>query len=113
MSIVCPKCHMESHNPNDSKYGWCDNCQQFHSAVLKKEPIYFDAVVERLLYAVKKQIVGGTPFSLQFEIYEDHGHMWWRALIKMGQGVWKSTRLPQESPGDALRELSEMVDAGL
>jgi len=29
-SIICPKCGMESYNPNDIKNQYCGNCHQFH-----------------------------------------------------------------------------------
>lgn len=30
-SITCPECGKTSHNPNDVKYGYCDNCHEYTS----------------------------------------------------------------------------------
>jgi hypothetical protein len=33
--IVCPKCGMVSHNPNDVRERYCGNCHAFHDDLLR------------------------------------------------------------------------------
>jgi len=28
-TFTCPKCGMTSHSPQDAKFGWCGNCEDF------------------------------------------------------------------------------------
>ena len=34
--IVCPKCGMVSHNPNDVRERYCGNCHAFHDDLLRE-----------------------------------------------------------------------------
>lgn len=112
-SITCPKCGMESHNPNDVRERYCGNCHQFHSALGGQEAICFNRIVADLKKGVKSRIDSGSPFTLQFEEFVDDGRKYWRALIRLGAGVWKHSHRPQATPQDALRELYEIMKAGL
>jgi len=103
---------MESHNPNDEKYGWCANCNQFSYAEGQNEPVHFNAIVSDLQAKVRSHMASGSPFSLQFEQFTDNGQMCWRALIKLGNNVWKHSHRKQATPTDALRELYELMEAG-
>lgn len=110
-STTCPQCGMESHNPNDVLEKYCGNCHQFYSAMKHQDPIHFNAIMAALQAPLKSQLNSGSPFSLQFEQFTEGGRRYWRALIKVGQGTWKYSRRPQLTPTDALRELSEIMDA--
>jgi ribosomal protein S27AE len=33
--IVCPRCGMVSHNPNDVEQRYCGNCHAFHDDMLR------------------------------------------------------------------------------
>lgn len=108
---ACPKCEMTSHNPTDVKMEWCDNCKSFHWALGSEEPIYFNAIVNSLQDKVRRRLADGAPFRLSFEQYKFGTKTYWRALIVLGTGVWSCSRNPQKTPADALRELSEIMDA--
>jgi hypothetical protein len=113
MSITCPRCKLESHHPEDEKHQYCSNCNQFHYALVAQEPVYLNAIVSHLQEKIRGRLREGSPFSLQFEQFTHDGRLYWRALIKLGNGVWKYSHRPQVTPTDALRELSEIMEAGL
>jgi len=103
---------MESHNPNDVRERYCGRCHQFHFALEHQEPVHLNAIVADLQKPLMRLMGDGAPFSLQFEQFTQDGVKYWRALIKIGKGVWKTSHNPQVTPTDALRELSEiMVEA--
>lgn len=104
---------MESHNSNDAKWRWCSNCDQFHMAIMQKEPIYFDAIVERIQYAYRRELGANEKFSICHESYEENGMMWYRSFVKVGSGVVKCSQRPHVSIQDSLRELAELVDADI
>lgn len=39
MSYTCPRCKRTSHNENDEKFGYCDNCSTFFVCPLCREII--------------------------------------------------------------------------
>jgi hypothetical protein len=104
---------MTSYCPEDILQKYCGNCHQWHAMFLHQEPIHYNAIVLALEEKVQSHLKDGTPFSLQMEHWHDDGRKYYRALIKLGNGVWKHTRRQQLTPTDALRELSEIMDAGL
>lgn len=81
-------------------------------AVVKKEPIFFDAIVERIMYAVKKSLGNESSFKLLHETYEDYGMIWWRSCVIVDGGVTHTSRRHHTCAGDALRELAEIIDCG-
>lgn len=107
---TCPRCKMTSHHPDDIRFGWCANCNMFIYAMEPVEPIYFNSIVAHIQKKVRG-FIKDSPFSLQLEMFSDErGVMCWRALLKLGNSVWKSSSRAHVSPQDALRELSESME---
>jgi hypothetical protein len=96
----------------DEKFQWCANCNKFHYAIVDQEPIHLNAVVSDMQAKLRGRMAEGAPFSLQLEQFTKDGKIYWRALVKLGNGVWKSSRSPQPSPRYALRELSQIMESG-
>lgn len=113
MSIICPKCKMESHHPVDEKSQWCPSCNRFHYALEHQEPIHFNSIINNIQSKLRGHMAEGSPFSLQLEQFMEDGRLHWRALVKIGSGVYKHSRHPQQTPRDALRELSQIMEEGL
>jgi hypothetical protein len=112
-TITCPKCGMTSHHPVDVRKKYCGNCQQFHAMFLDSEPIHYNAIRMAIEEKCKRMLGPGVPFELVDSNKWEEGCKHYQYYIKIGGSVWKATRRLHVTPTDALRELSEMMDAGL
>lgn len=112
-SITCPVCEMTSYNPTDILKKYCGNCHEFHSMFLDTEPIHYNAIRLGIRKKCERVLGEGVPFEIcDTDKWED-GCKYYQYLIRVGGSVWKYTRRLHLTPTDALRELSEMLDAGL
>jgi len=96
----------------DVQMEFCGNCKAFHFALRNEEPIYYNAVVSGLMEKHRRRLEKGDPFTICVSPFVEDGKTYWRAYIQVGSALWNSSRLPQITPADALRELAERVDAG-
>ena len=109
MNVTCPVCQKADHNPIDKRFGWCLSCNQF---VWAQEPHSLDMnlIIADFQFPNRHDLALGSPFSFQLEQFlGGDGTMKWRALVKIGQRVWKHSLRDQLTPHDAIRELSEIV----
>ena len=97
----------------DIKNDYCGNCHQFHSAITIQEPINLNGVIDDLQLKVRQYLALKPPLTIQIQQFMFEGCMHWRSHIKIGDSVWKSSRTPQVTPTDALRELTEIVASDL
>ena len=67
--IVCPKCGMVSHNPNDVRERYCGNCHAFHD--------------DLLLEMSDKQLVGLRTITFCKEV----GDGSWEGVLSCGHEV--------------------------
>jgi hypothetical protein len=93
----------------DAKMGWCENCKSTHAA-MQEEPIYFNAIVLEMKRRVQRGRIG-DPFRMGIEEFMEEGKWWWRVYAKDGSRLANSSGRLHPFPGDALRELAELVDA--
>lgn len=105
---VCPKCNKESLQP-----GWCKHCHHYHIALTPEQPIYLNAIVDELMWAVQKQLGDNNDFEIKIGPNISDGNMWWAASVSIRGSEWMTTRRPQTNPSDALRELAEIIDAAI
>jgi len=106
---TCPHCTFVSANPLDIRHSWCGQCHRFGWAT-EEEPIQLNLIVGEFQEKVRYDLGQGAPFSLQLEQFMGEGFvLHWRALIKVGKRVWRTTSRPHVTPTEALRELSELA----
>lgn len=104
-TYTCPRCMKTSHNPNDARHRWCGACNRFESEV-GPPPVFLSSAIGEIMRRTRRFLESGSPFSLQFEMFTgSDGVLKWRALVKIGQSVWKHSRREHESPEQALLEL--------
>ena len=69
-----------------------------------------DMVIARMQKLVERKLASGSPFSLQFEQFSINGHKSWRALLKLGNPVWATSKNYHTSPTGALLELLGILE---
>lgn len=82
-------------------------------ALLRKEPIFFDAIVERIMYAIRRKLGDKDSIKISHETFEDHGLIWWKSFVTINNGLIESSRKYHRCPEDSLRELAEILDRAL
>lgn len=76
-----------------------------------RDSVTLDHLVARMEHVVGHRLIAGDPFSLQFEKFTTgEGVRSWRALLKLAQIVWASSKDDHTSPTGALLELVEILE---
>jgi len=78
---------------------------------IKEEPIFFNSIVLDMKQKVMRGRTG-DPFRMGIEEFQENDKWWWRVYAGEGSRVAKSSGRLHPLPGDALRELAELIDAG-
>lgn len=77
-----------------------------------EQPIYFN----KIILTMKEQMHGTRvnqpdPFRMGIEEFQEEGQWWWRVYARDGSRLVASSGRKHPLPGDALRELTEIMDA--
>jgi hypothetical protein len=107
--LLCPNCNMQSHHPDDVKFGWCAKCEAFVYA-FHSQPVDLNLIINDLQKRVRYELGQGSPFSLQFEQFSVDGLMYWRALLRLGSRIHGHSTRNHLAPVDALRELDLLLE---
>jgi hypothetical protein len=100
-SIVCPKCGMRSHNPNDVEQRYCGNCHAFHDDLQRlpppghpDAPNYWMSETSGVLKPVVEDYLKGKPLAPeQVAIMRAYLWQWVKSPVWPPSGLLEALRL--------------------
>lgn len=100
--IVCPKCGMVSHNPNDVENRYCGNCHAFHDDLLN--PGYWMNETGGELAPAVMRYLEGLPLSERdITLIRLYFQQW------IGSSVWDRNPARTSGGRDKLERLRELA----
>lgn len=107
----CPFCRTEL-NPVGVRQQWCESCRLFGYATEQEEPVRLNLIVADIHQAARRH--SELHDSIIQIVFEQFTHpavpfLAWRCYAKRDSRLVKSSSRPHPNPGDALRELAELL----
>lgn len=107
----CPFCHAAL-NPVGIRQQWCASCRRFGYASEHEEPVRLNLIVADIHQAARRhsELTDGI-MQISFEQFTHPAvpFLAWRCYAKLDGRLVKSSSRPHPSPGEALRELTELL----
>lgn len=107
--VDCTFCGTAITDPAAVKALWCAKCRRFRYGGVEEEPIRFSEIVADLHNNIHRP--PDAHFAMGFEQFSHPAvpYTAWRCFLKIDGKVRRSTTRPHLTPGEALRELYELV----
>jgi hypothetical protein len=114
--VTCTYCGTAITDPAAIKARWCGFCRSFRYGLVEEEPIRFSEIIADLHKSTLHYAINRPPtehFAVGFEQFTHPGVTYtaWRCFLKVDGKVGRTSMRPHLTPGDALRELYELVKA--
>jgi len=107
----CPRC-LTALSAVDAQQQWCPTCRTFAYAHEEEPPVRLNLIIADIHAAARRHSEStSAPMQITFEQFTHPGadRLSWRCYAKLDGKLVKSSTRPHAYPGDALRELTEML----
>lgn len=107
----CPFCRAEL-NLVGVRQQWCASCRRFGYAGEHEEPVRFNLIVADIHQAARRHSeLNDGIMQISFEQFTHPSvpFLAWRCYAKLDGRLVKSSARPHPNPGEALRELTELL----
>lgn len=107
----CPHCHA-SLSPVGVRQQWCSSCRRFAYAREEEEPVRLNLIVADIHQAARRHSeLHDSIVQIAFEQFTHPAvpFLAWRCYAKLDGKLVKASTRPHPNPGDALRELTELL----
>lgn len=107
---TCSSCGASTNGILFVQMQWCPGCLNYDYGLKNEEPIRLNTIVADL-HRSQSWNHNLPQLGLNFEQYEDSRvtFLAWRCFILTDGRIKQSSSLPHPNPGEALRELVEML----
>lgn len=107
----CPRC-LTTLSAADIQQQWCPTCRKFSYVHEEEPPVRLNLIIADIHAAVRRHSEStSSPVQIVFEQFTHYGanRLSWRCYATLNGKLVKSSTRPHMYPGDALRELTELL----